>query len=243
MERQRRAFGRRTAVRVGLLVMVVLATVALSRSVDVAAHIGMLRSWVRELGVAAPSAYVVGYVVATLLWVPGTPLTVLAAILFGPRLALIVMIVASTLTAIGGFLIARYLARTRLERLLGGSRIYQSVQRTIDTAPLFAVPFARLFPAFPFIAVNYAFGLSRMSLWKYLVTSELVMIPMNVVWVFSSAAVYRAAIRGETPWAITLGTLGAALVLAAVGVLAYRATRGRATEASPSPRVEEGDLS
>lgn len=223
MAANRRASRRRNTIRVVAFLGVVGALFAVGQLVDVAAHVSTIRAWVAELGVAAPAVYTLAYAVATLLGVPGTPLTVLAALVFGPRQGVVVMIIASTIAAFGGFAIARWLARDRIERLLGDSRPYQALQSMLDASPVVAVPFARLMPVFPFSLVNYALGLSRMPLWKYLLTSELVMVPMNFVWVWSATAVYGTVIRGDVPWGIVLGTLGGALALLVVGVIGHRA--------------------
>ena len=72
-----------------------LALVVVARTVDVAAYLEAARTWVEPLGALAPGAFVVVYVVATLLGVPGMPFTLLSPFLFGPWPAVAVMIVAS----------------------------------------------------------------------------------------------------------------------------------------------------
>lgn len=231
-----RSSRRRAALGVAMFVAAVAALLALGQMVDVAAHVSSARDWLRGFGVAAPVVYAALYVVLTLVGVPGTPLTVLAALFFGPIVGLAVMVAATTVAAIAGFMIARYLARDRLERLLGGYGRYEALQELIAAEPVIAVPFARLMPVFPFALVNYAFGLSRMPMWKYLLASELAMIPMNVVFVFSASAVYRTVIRGDVPWGILLGSLGAAVVLVVICFTVRRAfgvPRGLTTEAAP----------
>src|SRR4029077_14652928 len=71
-----------------------LALVVVARTVDVAAYLEAARDWVEPLGALAPGAFVVVYVVATLLGVPGMPFTLLSPFLFGPWPAVAGMIVA-----------------------------------------------------------------------------------------------------------------------------------------------------
>lgn len=223
MAANRRASRRRTTIHLAVLVGVVAALFVIGRFIDVAEHVGTIQQWVADFGIAGPLVYTLGYTCATLMGVPGTPLTVLAALVFGPRTGVLVMIVASTLSAALGFVIARWIAREQVERLLGGTALYEALQRMLETAPGIAVPFTRLLPIFPFSLVNYGFGLSRMPMWKYLLASEIVMVPMNFVWVFSATAVYGTVIRGEVPWTILLWTAGAAVALLVVGVVGHRA--------------------
>jgi uncharacterized membrane protein YdjX (TVP38/TMEM64 family) len=132
---------------------------------------------------------------------------------FGPRDGLVVAIAGSTLTAVFAFWIARTVARAPLERWLSKRRSYERLQSVILRNKWTAIALLRVQPLFPFTFVNYALGLSRVSFWKYLVASEIGMIPMNAVWVWSAASVYRIVLRGEIPWALLGITLGAALAL------------------------------
>ena len=101
--------------------VLLVVAVAIGHTIDVGRYLETARGWTGTLGVLAPGAYVALYVAATLLGVPGMPFTLLAPLLFGVWPAVAVMIVASTLSAVGGFLIARYLARDALMARLEGS--------------------------------------------------------------------------------------------------------------------------
>lgn len=208
---------RRTAIRVLAFLLIVAALWGMGRSVDLVGLVGSIRLWAHELGPWAPSVFVVGYVVATSVGVPGTPLTISAAILFGPLDGLLLMILASTGTAVAGFWIARTMARAPLERWLSQRRTYERMQAIVKDHQWTAVPFLRVLPLFPFALVNYGLGLSRISFWQYLLASELAMIPMNAAWIWSAESVYRIVLRGETPWGLLAVTsaLGIALVVLA----------------------------
>ena len=78
----------------------VLGMVILGRFVDLNRHIQIAQAWTGALGALAPAAYVVLYVVATLLGAPGTPFTLLCPFLFGVVPAIAIMIVASILSAV-----------------------------------------------------------------------------------------------------------------------------------------------
>jgi len=94
-----------------------LAMVVVGRVVDVGSHLEAAQGWTAALGVLAPAVYVVVYVAATLIGVPGMPFTLLSPFLFGIGPAFVVMVTGSAISAALGFLIARYLAR-----LLGAER-------------------------------------------------------------------------------------------------------------------------
>ncbi len=202
--------------RTVLLVAIVAAIVVAAPFVDLQQHVEAIRGWLIAFGPWAPAVFVVGYAVATTCGVPGTPLTVLAAVLFGPWIGVLTMIAATTLAASSGFCVSRFVARDRVERLLARRPAYERLQGMVEAAPLTVISFARLMPAFPFTFVNWALGLSRVSFGRYLLASELAMIPLNVVWVLSAGTVYTTFVRGEVPWGILLPSSGAAVGLGAL---------------------------
>jgi uncharacterized membrane protein YdjX (TVP38/TMEM64 family) len=209
---------RRAGIRVIVFLTVVVVLWALGQTLELEGTLTSIQGWARELGAWAPAAFVGGYILATVLGVPGTPLTVAAALIFGPRDGLLVAIAASTGTAIVAFWLARTVAREPLERWLSKRPAYERLQRLLRRNEWTAIAILRVQPLFPFTLVNYALGLSRVPFWKYLLASEIGMIPMNAVWVFSATSVYRIVLQGEVPWALLGITLGAAVVLA---LLAY----------------------
>jgi uncharacterized membrane protein YdjX (TVP38/TMEM64 family) len=97
-----------------------LAMVAVGRAIDVGRHLEAAQGWTAALGILAPAVYVIVYVAATLIGVPGMPFTLLSPLLLGVGPAFVVMVVGSAMSAALAFLIARYLARdTFAERLAG----------------------------------------------------------------------------------------------------------------------------
>lgn len=213
---------RKAAFRVLVFVTVVLGLFAAAQSIDLATYVDELRAWVKDLGVAAPIVFIGGYALATLLGVPGTPLTILAALLFGLVGGFVTIVIATTLASTLGFLISRYVARDALQTFLEGHTVYERLQSVVSDNQWFSIPFVRVMPVFPYALVNYALGLSRVSFGRYILASELVMIPMNALWVFSAGAVYRTVVRGEVPWPLLIGTSVLGLLIAGAGYLVRR---------------------
>ena len=106
-----------------------LAMVVVARFVDVGSHLEAAQGWTATLGGLAPAVFVLVYVAATLIGVPGMPFTLLSPFLFGIGPAFVVMVVGSAISAALGFLIARYLARDALaERLAEHRRLRASLR-------------------------------------------------------------------------------------------------------------------
>ncbi len=191
-----------------------LAMIVLGRAVDVGRYLEAARAWVGLLGALAPAAFVVAYVAATLIGVPGMPFTLLSPVLFGAWPAVAVMIVASGLSAVAAFLIARYLARDAFVARLAGTAAFTRLSRLLEAHDRIVIPLLRILPVAPFAVVNYGFGLTGISLWRYATWSLLGMIPMNVVLVLGADLFYAAATRGAVPWPLAAAAAAALLLLA-----------------------------
>ena len=47
-------------------------------------NLSRLKQWIESYGALAPAIFIVGYVLAAVLFVPGLPMTVLGGVVFGP---------------------------------------------------------------------------------------------------------------------------------------------------------------
>ena len=196
-----------------------LAMVVVGRAIDVGSHIEAAQGWTAALGVLAPAAFVVVYVVATLLGVPGMPFTLLSPLLFGVGPAFVVMVVGSAFSAALAFLIARYLARDALAERLAGTDGFARLSALVEEHDWAVIPVLRILPIAPFAVVNYGFGLTGISFWRYFGWSELAMVPMNAVLVLGAGLLFDATTRGTASWPLLGAAAAAALVLIGLAAL------------------------
>ena len=197
----------------------VLGMVILGRFVDLNRHIQIAQAWTGALGGLAPAAYVVVYVVATLLGAPGTPFTLLCPFLFGVVPAIAIMIVASILSAVFGFLIARYFARDAFVERLGGTETYRRLAALVEQHDWLVIPILRILPIAPFTMVNYGFGLTGITFWRYFLWSAVAMIPTDALFVMSADLFYDATTYGQLTWPLIVGVITTALLVGALLVL------------------------
>lgn len=184
---------------------------ALHREALDAAH---LQRFLSEAGFAAPLVFMAVYAAATVLFVPGSVLTLLGGALFGPVLGTFYSLTGATLGAALALVVARYLASDWVRHKAGG-RLAQLIEG-IDAEGWRFVAFVRLVPLFPFNLVNYAFGLTRIPLSHYVLTSYLCMLPGAFAYTYLGFAGREAIAGGEG--AIRNGLIALA-VLAAVSFL------------------------
>jgi uncharacterized membrane protein YdjX (TVP38/TMEM64 family) len=207
----------------GLLALAVLVA---ARSVDVEHYVGTAQRWAEPLGLLGPVVYGLVYVAATLLGAPSMPFTVLAPVLFGVTTGAVTMVAASSASAAGGFLIARYLARDAVAARLADSPAFVRLRALVEEHDWLLIPVLRTFPVAPFVVVNYGFGLTRIGFGRYFCWSAVAMVPSNIVLVLGARAIFDAAARGVVSWPVVGGTIAAGLVSIGLVVLVKRA-RGR----------------
>ncbi len=167
-------------------------------------------TWIQDLGAIGAIAFVALYLCATVLFVPGTILTLGAGAVFGVVLGSVYVFLGATLGAIAAFLVGRYLARDWVARRIEGNAKFKAIDEAVAKAGLKVVILTRLSPAFPFTLLNYAFGVTQVALKDYAIGC-VGMIPGIVMYVYIGSIAGNLATLGTTP-------LGQATQLAQWGI-------------------------
>ncbi len=173
-----------------------------------------LQQWVAQAGAAAPLLFMFIYAIGTLLFLPGSVMTLAGGALFGPYLGTFYSLTGATLGAVPAFLIARYLAADWVEQK-SGDRLKRLKEGVEDEGWRF-VAFVRLVPVFPFNLLNYALGLTRIRLSHYLIATYICMLPGAFAYTYLGYAGREAVAGGES--LLQKGLMALAL-LAAVAFL------------------------
>jgi uncharacterized membrane protein YdjX (TVP38/TMEM64 family) len=168
-------------------------------------------------------AYVGLYIVAVVAAVPGLPISIAGAAIFGALKGVILVSIGSTLGASLAFLIARYLARDAIYRRLSGNEKFQRLDRLTEKHGAMIVAITRLVPLFPFNLLNYGFGLTRVPFPTYVFCSWRCMLPGTIVYLVGTDAVISAVTTGEVPWIIA-GVFVAALAFV-IGAVRFASGR------------------
>jgi uncharacterized membrane protein YdjX (TVP38/TMEM64 family) len=230
-----RDFLNRNAVRIRRVsaAILVLSLAILIWLLPMQALVESLRARVERLGSGGPAAFAAVFVGFTICCLPVWPLPFLAGALFGTVRGTMVASASCVLAAAVTFLTARGLRRTLLRRFLERSPRVQALEQTVDAADWKIVAAVRLSHFLPFGVQNYAFGLTRISIWTFTLTTWLVTLPGLLLQVhlghlgFTSVAAWREASLGDwQQWAWQLAALAffamAATYIAYVGRSAYR---------------------
>jgi len=198
-----------------------------------------LVAWARQAGPAGAVVYGLGYVLGTLLFLPGSVLTLLAGFLYGLAGGLAVVVPSSLVGAVVAFLLGRGVARAPVVRLLERHPRFRAVDAAISAEAFRVVLLLRLSPAFPFNLLNYGLGVTGVSFPTYLLGTALGVLPGAVLYVYLGSLLTTAteavAGRPSAGWPGTLLFATGLLATAAVVALVTRAAR-RALDAQLGTR-------
>jgi len=173
------------------LIAALLAGIALAAVYREQFSATALQNWVQDAGVAAPLIFMALYAAATVLFLPGSVLTITGGALFGPVWGTFYSLTGATLGATLAFLVARYLASDWVARKAGG-RLKQLIEG-VESEGWHFIAFVRLVPLFPFNLLNYALGLTRIKLSHFIVTSYICMLPGAIAFTYLGYAGREAA--------------------------------------------------
>jgi uncharacterized membrane protein YdjX (TVP38/TMEM64 family)/rhodanese-related sulfurtransferase len=192
-----------------------------------------LERWAREAGVSAPLLFMTIYALGTVLFFPGSVLTLAGGAIFGPVWGTIYNLIGATVGATLAFLAARYLAQNWVARRSGG--FLKKLLDGVDAEGWKFVAFVRLVPLFPFNLLNYALGLTRIRLGHYVLASCVFMLPGAIAYTYLGYAGREAVTGGEG--LIQKGLLALAL-LALVAFLPRLLRRLRTAPVAIQPTLD-----
>ncbi|NEQ85588.1 MAG: TVP38/TMEM64 family protein, partial [Moorea sp. SIO2I5] len=106
-----------------------------------------------------------------------------AGVVFGVVLGSIYVFIGATIGATAAFLVGRYLARDWIAQKIAGNEKFSAIDEAVGQEGFKIVLLTRLSPVFPFNLLNYAYGLTGVSLKDY-VLGSIGMIPGTVMYVY-----------------------------------------------------------
>ncbi|MBI5771202.1 MAG: TVP38/TMEM64 family protein [Verrucomicrobia bacterium] len=190
---------------------------------------------VAGLGAWGPVLFVLIYIAATVFFLPGSVLTLGAGAVFGVALGSVYVSLASTLGATAAFLVGRYLARAWVAKKIEGNVTFAAIDRAVAAEGWKIVGLTRLSPVFPFALLNYAFGVTRVSLRDYVLASWIGMMPGTVMYVYlGSLARVGTAGGTKSPAELALYGVGLLATLAVTVFVTRIARRALAKRTQPA---------
>lgn len=217
------------ALRVTVAAVLLAAIVAVAIGLPFASWITDAMVWSGQHREVAGALFIGAYVLAALLAVPGSILTLAAGYLFGLPLGVALTSAGSVLGAAAAFVVGRFVARDWVARRVATWPRFAAFYAALQHDAFVIVLLARLSPVIPYNVLNYALALTASRFRDYLLATWIGMLPATVLYVYagSIAKSLTVANAGNTPsWAAySFLALGFAATVALTVLITRRATR------------------
>lgn len=211
-----------------------------------------LVDYVRGAGAIGVALYGLAYVVATVLLLPASVLTIGAGFVWGVGGGFLLVWPAATLGALAAFGVGRSVARGWVAGLVERSPRLRAVDDAVGEQSFQVIVLLRLSPLVPFNLLNYVLGISRARVSAYAIATAVAMIPGILLYVYIGSLITNAAAlaSGERPdagvaqriffWGGLVATATATVLISRLArkKLARDTAIGQA-DAAPGPSITE----
>jgi pyruvate/2-oxoglutarate dehydrogenase complex dihydrolipoamide dehydrogenase (E3) component/uncharacterized membrane protein YdjX (TVP38/TMEM64 family) len=202
-------------------------------------------TYVQSLGAVGPIVVVLVYVLCTVLFIPGSAITIGAGTLFGLKTGFLVVVAGANLGAFAAFLLTRTFLRERVANWAAANPKFRSLDQAIAKQGFKMVLLTRLSPVFPFILLNYFLGLTGVRTASYVLANLIGMLPATFLFVYIGAAA-RDALAGQVDAAAgvyqqilkIVGLLATIAVVVMITRMARKALQ-QAQQEQPGDRAEK----
>ncbi len=155
--------------------------------------------WVKRRGPMAPVYFVLVYTFATFLFVPIAFVNMAGGFLFGAVPGAFIVAFAALFASFAGYLTSHYFLRNWVRCQIERNSSLQVVDKVIKSSGWKIVLFTRLAPVCPFIPLNFAYGVSKIKWWNFLLGSFIGFLPGAFLYsYFGAAAGAWIGIRSNT---------------------------------------------
>lgn len=179
------------SVILGLIIFVIMDSLTNKYVKD---GIDVFLSWIESNPVPGMFAFSGVYFVATVLFIPGSILTLGGGFIFanafglgiGVIIATVAVFVGASSGAIVAFLLGRYILRDWVENLTHKYPIFEAIDAALREKGFRIMSLLRLSPIIPFNALNYISGLTAVSLVSY-TWALIAILPGTLLYVYLGA--------------------------------------------------------
>ena len=126
---------------------------------------------IQNVGPAAPVAFIAIYAIAVVALIPASLLTIAGGAVFGLLPGVVYALIGATLGSTGAFLLGRHVARRFVAARLAAMPRFVAIERAVSARGRRIVLLLRLSPVVPFNFLNYALGLTTISVWDFVFAS------------------------------------------------------------------------
>jgi uncharacterized membrane protein YdjX (TVP38/TMEM64 family) len=184
MSNQKKSGITRLVALIGIIIVLFLAM----KFLPVRDWLTNFNDWVGQMGAVGIFIFIVVYAAATVLLAPGSILTIGAGFAFGLWKGFLAVSGGATLGAALAFLVARFIARERVEAIAQRNDKFRRIDHAIGEQGAKLIFLLRLSPVIPFNLSNYFYGLTGVRFWPYVIASWIGMMPGTFLYVYIGTA-------------------------------------------------------
>jgi len=175
----------------GILKILVIGAVLVGISLFWPVHEWMqtLITWVKASGGWGVAAFAVIYIMAVVMFLPGSILTLGAGFVYGPFWGTLLVSPVSVIGAFIAFSLARGRLRPWVMKKVGDNERFALVDKAVGDQGFKIVMLLRLSPLFPFSFLNYALGLTGVKARSYVLASFIGMLPATFLYTYLGSLV------------------------------------------------------
>jgi uncharacterized membrane protein YdjX (TVP38/TMEM64 family) len=162
-------------------------------------NVDRINAWFDGLGWWAPAIFVLLWIVASVLFLPGLAISIVGGLVFGAVWGTIWTTLGANLGAMTAFLVGRYAARGMVEGMIEKNRALQKIDEGVKRQGWRMLMVTRLVPIFPFNVQNYVYGLTDIPLRTYVLVTLPCMLPATIAYNLAAGSV-RTGDFGKTLW-------------------------------------------
>src|SRR5438874_8226622 len=205
MTNQQQGAAKSAIGRLIMLIAVVIALFLAMKFLPVQQWLGSFNEWVGQMDAIGIFIFIGVYAVATVLLAPGAILTIGAGFAFGLWKGFLAISAGSTLGAALAFLVARFIARDKVEAIAERNDKFRNVDSAIGKQGAKLIFLLRLSPVIPFNLSNYLYGLTGVKFWPYVLASWIGMMPGTFRYVYIGTAGKAAVSAADGSEAVKQG--------------------------------------
>lgn len=148
-----------------------------------------MQAFFKSYGIFGYLIFVLIYIVCCIFMIPGSMMTIVAGIAFGPIMGGLIALVGATFGATAAFLISKYVARSMIEDKIGNNEMFKKIDDGVERNGASFLILTRLVPIFPFSFQNYAYGLTKIELKTFFIVSLICMAPGAFIYAYMAGEI------------------------------------------------------
>ena len=175
--------------------------------------LGWVHPFLSNYPLVAPIVFIGAHILMAVLFLPCSPMTLIAGALWGSLYGLIISILAAILSTATTFILSRSILHSRIEKFLINR--YPKIADLLAQVPIHdwkLIAVSQLNPLIPASTMGYAFGLSRITLARYLLLSGIFMLPLQVLFVVTGYSITQLFLS-DGQWGITLALISLVIIV------------------------------